>query len=39
MGVVCVQWKFPLDTLDGGHMSESGRGQWKFPLDTNHVRL
>ena len=41
---LCVQWKFPLDTLDGGHVSKGGhvsiiqRVQWKFPLDTSHVQ-
>ena len=24
LGVTCVRWKFPLDTLDGGHMSTLG---------------
>ena len=43
LGVTCVRWKFPLDTLDGGHMStlghasKSGRVLWKFPLDTIRV--
>ena len=23
MGAACVQWKFPLDTLDCGHMSKT----------------
>ena len=41
MGEACVQWNFPLDTLDCGHVSifghvsESGRVQWKLPLDTS----
>ena len=43
LGVACVRWKFPLDMLDGGHMStlghvsKSGRVQWKFPLDMSRV--
>ena len=42
--MACVQWKFPLDTLDGEHVStlrhvsESGRVEWKFPLNTSHIQ-
>ena len=38
-----VQWKFPLDTLDDGHVSTLGhmstiqRVQWKLPLDTRQT--
>ena len=41
---LCVQWKFPLDTLDGGHVSKGGHVsiiqcvQWQFPLDTSCVQ-
>ena len=41
---LCVQWKFPLDTLDGGHVSKGGHVsiiqcvQWQFPLDTSRVQ-
>ena len=42
-GPAYVQWKFPLDMLDCGHMSnlghvsESEHVQWKFPLDISRV--
>ena len=43
MDTACVWCKFPLDTLDGEHvstlrhMSTIQHVQWKLPLDTSHT--
>ena len=37
MDTACVRCKFPLNILDGEHVSTIQRVQWKLPLDTSHT--